>query len=398
MIIEPKIRGFVCITAHPDGCAAKVASEIDFVRNHTAVKNGPRKVLVIGASTGYGLSSRIAATFGCGAATLGIFFERPSVNGKTASPGWYNSVAFEKEAQKAGVYAKSINGDAFSDSVKEQAIQLIKEDLGEVDLVIYSLASPRRTNPRNGETYRSVLKPIGESYTNNNLDTDKGIVEPVTIEAATAEEVAATIKVMGGEDWEWWMDALAEAKVLANNAQTVAYSYIGPVLTWPIYTKGTIGNAKLDLERAARAIKEKHSTPAFVSINKALVTQASSAIPVVPLYISMLFKLMKAKGTHEGCVEQIVRLFNDHLYSENGPTLDDAGRIRVDDWEMQPDIQAAIEKIWPQVNTSNLYELTDYEGYQKDFLALFGFGLDGVDYTTDIDPNIPIPSIPEEPS
>jgi enoyl-[acyl-carrier protein] reductase/trans-2-enoyl-CoA reductase (NAD+) len=396
MIIEPRIRGFVCITAHPDGCAAKVASEIDYVRSNAVAANGPRKVLVIGASTGYGLSSRITAAFGYGAATLGIFFERPSVKGKPASPGWYNSVAFENEAQKAGLYAKSINGDAFSDAIKEEAIKLIREDLGEVDLVIYSLASPRRTDPRNGETYRSVLKPIGNSYTNSNLDTDKGVVEPVEIEAASEEEVASTIKVMGGEDWEWWMDALAEAGVLAENAQTVAYSYIGPKLTWPIYTKGTIGNAKLDLERAARATKDKHATPAFVSINKALVTQASSAIPVVPLYISMLFKLMKAKGTHEGCIEQIVRLFNDHLYSVNGPTLDDAGRIRVDDWEMDPTIQAEIEKLWPQVNTENLYQLTDYEGYQKDFLALFGFGLPGVDYDADVEPDRPIPSIPEE--
>ncbi len=396
MIIEPRIRGFVCITAHPDGCAAKVASEIDYVRSNNMGADGPRKVLVIGASTGYGLSSRITAAFGYGAATLGIFFERPSVKGKPASPGWYNSVAFEKEAHKAGLYAKSINGDAFSDTIKDEAIKYIREDLGEVDLVIYSLASPRRTDPRNGETYRSVLKPIGKSYTNSNLDTDKGVVEPVEIEAASDEEVTSTIKVMGGEDWEWWMDALAQAGVLAQNAQTVAYSYIGPKLTWPIYTNGTIGNAKLDLERAARAIKDKHATPAFVSINKALVTQASSAIPVVPLYISMLFKLMKAKGNHEGCIEQIVRLFNDHLYSSNGPSLDDAGRIRVDDWEMDPAIQADIEKLWPQVNTDNLYQLTDYEGYQKDFLALFGFGLPGVDYSADVEPDRPIPSIPEE--
>jgi enoyl-[acyl-carrier protein] reductase/trans-2-enoyl-CoA reductase (NAD+) len=396
MIIEPRIRGFVCITAHPDGCAAKVASEIDFVRSNTVPADGPRKVLVIGASTGYGLSSRITAAFGYGAATLGIFFERPSVKGKPASAGWYNSVAFEQEAQKAGLYAKSINGDAFSDELKEAAIERIREDLGEVDLVIYSLASPRRTDPRSGETYRSVLKPISEPYTNSNLDTDKGIVEPVEIEAASEEEIASTIKVMGGEDWEWWMDALAEAGVLAKDAQTVAYSYIGPKLTWPIYTNGTIGKAKLDLERAARAIKDKHATPAFVSINKALVTQASSAIPVVPLYISILFKLMKAKGTHEGCIEQIVRLFNDHLYSASGPSLDEAGRIRVDDWEMDPAIQAEIEQIWPQVNTENLSQLTDYEGYQKDFLTLFGFGLEGVDYAADVDPDRPIPSIPEE--
>lgn len=396
MIIEPKIRGFVCITAHPQGCAAKVKSEIDYVRSQNVGANGPRKVLVIGASTGYGLSSRITTAFGYGAATIGVFFERPSVKGKPASAGWYNSVAFEREARKAGLYAKSFNGDAFSDEMKQAVIEQIREDLGEVDMVIYSLASPRRTDPRSGETYRSVLKPIGEAYQNNNLNTDKDVVEPVEIEPASEEEVASTIKVMGGEDWEWWMQALAEAGVLAKDAQTVAYSYIGPKLTWPIYTNGTIGKAKLDLERAARAIKEKRGCAAYVSINKALVTQASSAIPVVPLYISILYKLMKAKGTHEGCIEQMVRLFNDHLYSATGPQLDDADRIRVDDWEMESDIQAEIEHIWPQVDTDNLYQLTDYEGYQKEFLALFGFGLEGVDYAEDVEPDQAIPSIPQE--
>ncbi len=392
MIIEPRIRGFVCITAHPEGCAAKVQEEIDFCRSQQAPADGPRKVLVIGASTGYGLSSRIAAAFGHGADTLGVFFERPSAKGKPASAGWYNSVAVEKAAHQAGLYASSINGDAFSDEIKAETIERIKKDLGQVDLVVYSLASPRRTDPKTGETYRSVLKPIGQPYANQSLDTDKGEIIEVAMEPASQEEIDATVKVMGGEDWELWMDALSEAGVLAPEAKTVAYSYIGPELTWPIYTNGTIGMAKKDVERAAREITDKHGCQALVSINKALVTQASSAIPVVPLYISILFKLMKEKGTHEGCIEQMVRLFNDHLYSTAGPTLDDDGRIRLDDLEMQPDIQAAVAKIWPTVNTGNLNELTDFGGYQKDFLELFGFGLCGVDYTVDTAVDHPLPS------
>ena len=395
MIIEPRIRGFVCITAHPEGCAAKVQQEIDYCRSQQAPADGPRKVLVIGASTGYGLSSRIAAAFGHGADTLGIFFERPSAKGKPASAGWYNSVAVEKAAHQAGLYASSINGDAFSDEIKAEAIERIKKDLGQVDLVVYSLASPRRTDPKSGETYRSVLKPIGQRYGNQSLDTDKGEVTSVEMDPATDEEIEATIKVMGGEDWELWMDALDEAGVLAPKAKTVAYSYIGPELTWPIYTNGTIGMAKKDVERAARAISEQHQCEAFVSVNKALVTQASSAIPVVPLYISILFKLMKEKGTHEGCIEQIVRLFDEHLYSARGPVLDDEDRIRLDDLEMQADIQAAVAKIWPTVNTNNLSELTDFGGYQKDFLELFGFGLCGVDYTVDTEVEVPLPSFGE---
>ncbi len=390
MIVKPRIRGFVCITAHPKGCAAKVQQEID-VAQSSKQKGGPKKVLVLGASTGYGLSTRIASAFGYDAATLGVFFERPSTKGKPASAGWYNSVALEKVAHAEGLYAKSINGDAFSDEIKTQTIETIKKDLGQVDLVVYSLASPRRVDPKTGEAYRSVLKPIESSFTNRTLDTDKGEVSEISIEPATQEEVDHTVKVMGGEDWEMWMQALSDAGVLAQNAKTVAYSYIGPEITWPVYTNGTIGQAKKDVERAAEAIRAAHGCEAYVSVNKAVVTQASSAIPVVPLYISILFKIMKAKGNHEDCIEQMVRLLNDRLYG-GSLDLDATGRIRIDDWEMLPEIQAAVAELWPKVSTENLGELSDYAGYQKGFLELFGFGLEGVDYEEDVDVEIDLPS------
>ncbi|HKK19810.1 MAG TPA: enoyl-ACP reductase FabV, partial [Opitutales bacterium] len=398
MIIKPKIRGFVCVTAHPKGCEARVRQEIEVAKAAKVLpgsareqEGGPKKVLVIGASTGYGLSSRIAAAFGHDAATLGVFFERPSMKGKPASAGWYNSVAFEKAAHEAGLYAKSINGDAFSKEIKQQAIETIKEDLGQVDLLVYSLASPRRTDPETGETYKSCLKPIGQSFTNRTLDTDKGEVAEVTIEPAEGDDVAHTVKVMGGEDWELWMKALNEAGVLAPGAKSVAYSYIGPEITWPVYTNGTIGAAKKDVERAARAITEAYDCEAYVAVNKAVVTQASSAIPVVPLYISILFKVMKEKGTHEDTIEQMVRLLNERLYADD-LQLDEAGRIRVDDWEMAPDVQAAVEKIWPEITTETLDQLADYSGYQENFLSLFGFGLPGVDYEEDVEVDLPLPS------
>jgi len=391
MIVEPKIRGFVCITAHPEGCAKKVAQEIA-VAKASPIQSGPKKVLVIGASTGYGLSSRITAAFSCEASTLGVFFERPSSNGKPASAGWYNTVAFENEAQAAGLYAKSINGDAFSNEIKSEVIQTIKEDWGSVDCVIYSLASPRRTDPATGETYKSCLKPIGTSFSNTSLDTNKGLVESVSIEPANEEDIENTVKVMGGEDWELWMEALSNAGVLTSETKTVAYSYIGPEVTWPVYKNGTIGTAKLDVERASRAIHEKYGIEAYVSVNKAVVTQASSAIPVVPLYISILFKIMKAKGTHEGCIEQIVRLFKDRLY-EGTLNLDQEGRIRVDDWEMDPEVQEAVASIWPNVTTENLRDVSDFDAYQKEFLELFGFGLDGIDYSKDVEVDRPIQSL-----
>jgi enoyl-[acyl-carrier protein] reductase/trans-2-enoyl-CoA reductase (NAD+) len=391
MIIKPKVRGFVCVTAHPEGCAAHVREWIDYVKSKGPIQGGPKKVLVIGSSTGYGLASRIAAAFGSGAATLGIFFERPSEEGRTATPGWYNTIGFTEAARAAGLYAGNINGDAFSDDIKRQAIEKIRADLGQVDLVIYSLASPRRTHPRTGATHKSVLKPVGASYTNKTVDTDKGLVSEVKIDPASDAEIADTVAVMGGEDWEMWMNALSEAKLLAPGAQSVAYSYIGPEVTWAIYKNGTIGLAKNDLERAARNIdsllKLNGGGRAFISVNKALVTQASSAIPVVPLYISILYKIMKAAGTHEGCIEQIQRLFATHLYNGNSPKFDEAGRVRIDDWEMRPEIQATVREIWPRVTTENLAAETDIAGYRSDFLKLFGFGLAGINYESETEPH-----------
>jgi enoyl-[acyl-carrier protein] reductase/trans-2-enoyl-CoA reductase (NAD+) len=395
MIIKPKVRGFVCVTAHPTGCAAHVNEWIKYVKSKGSISNGPRKVLVIGASTGYGLASRVTAAFGSGAATLGIFFERPSEEGRTATPGWYNTIGFTRAAHAAGLYAKNINGDAFSDAIKAQALDTIRSDLGQVDLVVYSLASPRRVHPRTGAVHKSVLKPVGSTYSNKTVDTDKGIVSTVTIEPASSQEIADTVAVMGGEDWEMWMGALAEAGLLAPGAQSVAYSYIGPEVTWDIYKNGTIGLAKNDLERAARNIdsllKLNGGGRAFISVNKALVTQASSAIPVVPLYISILYKVMKAAGTHEGCIEQMQRLFATQLYAGTGPRFDESGRVRVDDLEMRPEVQASVAGTWPGVTTENLAALTDIAGYRSEFLKLFGFGLDGVDYAAEAEPHVQMP-------
>lgn len=396
MIIKPRVRGFVCITAHPVGCDAHVKEWISHIKAKGPIQNGPKKVLVIGSSTGYGLASRIAAAYGSKAATLGVFFERPSEDGRPATPGWYNTIAFTNAARAEGLYAKNINGDAFSDDIKRQTLDLIKKDLGQVDLVVYSLASPRRTHPKTGETHRSVLKPIGNSYTNKTVDTDKGIVSTVTIESAVEQEISDTIAVMGGEDWEMWMKLLSDEGLLAPKAQSVAYSYIGPEVTWAVYKNGTIGMAKNDLERAAKAIhanlKATVGGRAYISVNKALVTQASSAIPVVPLYIAILYKVMKAKGVHEGCIEQMQRLFADHLYSAEGPKVDEGGRIRVDELEMQKDIQDAVAAIWPHVTTENLAELTDIEGYRTEFLKLFGFGLSGIDPEKDVEPHVEMPA------
>jgi enoyl-[acyl-carrier protein] reductase/trans-2-enoyl-CoA reductase (NAD+) len=389
MVIKPKIRGFICITAHPEGCAAHVQEQIAHVQAKGPISGGPKKVLVIGASTGYGLASRVAAAFGSGASTLGLFFEKPPEPDRPASAGWYNSVAFTQAARAAGLYASSLNGDAFSDDLKQQAIARIRQDLGQVDLVVYSLASPRRTHPRTGVIHKSCLKPIGTSYSAKSLDTDKAQVIEVTIDPATPEEVADTEAVMGGEDWEWWIDALDQAGVLAPAAKTVAYSYIGPELTFPIYRNGTIGRAKEHLEATAHRLHGRLSGgggAAHVSVNKALVTQASSAIPVVPLYISLLYKVMKEKGLHEGCIEQIQRLFAGQLYAAAGPRPDEKGRLRVDDWEMRPEVQSAVAALWPRVTSDNLREVSDFEGYQKEFLKLFGFGLPGVDYAADADP------------
>ena len=390
MIIKPKVRGFICTNAHPAGCAANVQAQIDYIKSKGAMADGPKNVLVIGSSTGYGLASRISAAFGAGAKTLGVFFEKPATERKTGSAGFYNAAAFDAAAKAEGLYAKSINGDAFSDEIKAKAIELIKEDLGQVDLVVYSLASPRRTDPKTGETHNSVLKPIGQSYTAKNLNTDTLKISELTLEPANDEEIANTVKVMGGEDWELWMGALADAGVLAEGCKTVAYTYLGEKITWPIYGQATIGKAKEDLDRAASALNEKLAGikgQANVAVLKALVTQASSAIPIMPLYISILYKVMKEEGTHEGCIEQLYRLFTEGLYTST-PRLDDTNRLRMDNLELDPAIQAKVADIWPEVTEENLFELTDYKGYNAAFLNLFGFGVDSVDYDADISPEV----------
>lgn len=398
MIIQPRTRGFICLTAHPDGALQAVKNQIEYVKSKGEIKNGPKKVLVIGASTGFGLSSRITAAFGSNAATIGVFFEKPASEGKMGTAGWYNSAAFEKEAHEAGLYAKSINGDAFSDEVKKETIELIKKDLGQVDLVVYSLASPRRTHPKTGVAHASVLKPIGQPYTNKTVDFHTGVVSDVTIAPVENDvDIPNTIAVMGGEDWKFWIEELKAAGVLAEGVKTVAYSYIGPELTFPIYRNGTIGQAKNDLEATVTVLNDllkDLNGVSYVSVNKALVTQSSSAIPVVPLYISLLYKVMKAKGTHEGTIEQMQRLFADRLYTENGEVaLDEAGRIRVDDWEMADDVQAEVAKLWNQITTENLSEISDIEGYRKEFFNLFGFEIDGIDYEKDANENVQVPSI-----
>lgn len=395
MIIEPRMRGFICLTAHPEGCAQSVKNQIEYVKSKGKIE-GPKRVLVVGASTGFGLASRITAAFGSDASTIGVFFEKEPAEGKTATPGWYNSAAFEKEAAAAGLYAKSINGDAFSNEIKQQTIDLIKADLGQVDLIIYSLASPVRLHPVTGVLHRSALKPIGNTFSDKTVDFHTGNVSQVSIEPATQEDIDNTVVVMGGEDWKMWMDAMKKAGVLAEGATTVAYSYIGPEVTAAVYRKGTIGQAKNDLEATAFTITDSLKDingKAYVSVNKALVTQASSAIPVIPLYISLLYKTMKAKGLHEGCIEQMQRLFADRLFNGAEVPLDAEGRIRIDDWEMREDVQSAVKELWKQADTETLKEIGDLAGYKNDFLNLFGFGFEGVDYPADTNEMVGIPSI-----
>lgn len=396
MIVEPKVRGFICTTAHPVGCYESVKSQIDYVKSQPQIKSGPKNVLVIGASTGYGLASRIAATYGAGAKTIGVFFEKPATGKRTASAGWYNSAAFETIAHADGHYAKSINGDAFSDEIKQQVVDLIQADLGQIDLVVYSLASPRRKDPVSGEVFSSTLKPVGEEYKNKTVDPMTGVVSEIVLPPAEGDDVVNTVAVMGGEDWALWMAALDDAGVLADDVTTCAYSYVGPELTHPIYKNGTIGKAKDHLLATANQL-DKELAPdggrAFISVNKALVTQASSAIPVVPLYISILFKLMKAKGTHEGCIEQMYRLFHDRMYGGTELLVDDQGRVRVDDLEMDIETQQEIAPIWEKITTENIEALTDIAGYRQDFYQLFGFGLSHVDYQADVDIDVKIPSI-----
>ena len=392
MIIQPKTRGFICTTAHPVGSAAQVKQQIDYVTKQSNI-SGPKNVLVVGASTGYGLASRIVSAFGAGANTIGVYFDRGAEGGRTASAGWYNSAAFEEEAQKAGLKSYSIVGDAFSNDIKDKTIQLIKEQIGKIDLVIYSVASPRRIDPQTGEVYNSVIKPLGETYRNKTVNFHTGEVNIATIEPATAEEKEATIKVMGGEDWKLWIDALQTAEVLAEDATTVAYSYIGPAITHAVYRDGTIGAAKNHLEATSHDLHQQLSKTggrAFVSVNKALVTQSSAAIPVVPLYISALFKVMKEEGIHEGCIEQIYRLFAERLYTGQEVTVDEKRLIRLDNLEMLPHIQDKVAQIWEQLTTENVYELTDLVSYRKEFFNLFGFETEGVDYEADVDPDVAI--------
>lgn len=392
MVIHPKVRGFICITAHPVGCARNVADQIATTTAAGLDGNGPRRVLVIGASTGYGLASRISAAFGYGAATLGVFFEKPSSDSKTGTAGWYNSAAFEDQAHAAGLYAKSINGDAFSNETRERAIAMIKQDMdGPIDLVVYSLASPVRKLPDSGEVVRSALRTVGETFTATSVDTNKNEVIQVSVEPASQQEIDDTIKVMGGEDWALWIDALSQAGVLAEQAKTVAYSYVGTSITWPIYWHGTLGKAKQHLDSTAGALRQRHAgLDARVAVMKSVVTQASAAIPVIPLYVAMVFQVMKEKSVHEGTIEQANRLFRDRLYRQDGapPALDDEGRVRLDDWELREDVQEACKALWPKVTTENLWDITDYAGYKHEFLKLFGFDRDDVDYNADLSTNV----------
>lgn len=391
MIIKPKVRGFICTTTHPQGCEQNVREQIEATRARGLDKNaGPRKVLVVGASSGYGLAARTTAAFGYGAATLGIFFEKPPSEKKPGTAGWYNSAAFDKFAKQEGLYSKSINGDAFSHEAREKAIELIQQDMGEVDLVVYSLASPVRRLPDSGEVKRSSLKPIGETYRATAIDTNKDTIMETEVAPATQQEIDDTIAVMGGEDWELWMDALDKAGVLAEGARSVAFSYIGTEITWPIYWHGALGKAKEDLDRAAGEIDEKlqeKGGSANVAVLKSVVTQASAAIPVMPLYIAMVYRIMKEKGLHEGTIDQLNRLFDEKLYGDDAST-DEAGRLRLDDWELRDDVQQACKDLWPQVTTDNLFDITDYAGYKHEFLKLFGFERDDVDYDEDVDPVI----------
>tara|TARA_E500000178_G_scaffold323802_1_gene349716 strand:+ start:152 stop:1342 length:1191 start_codon:yes stop_codon:yes gene_type:complete len=387
MVIKPKVRGFLCTTTHPIGCDANVKRQIELVQSKGTVADGPKRVLVLGASTGYGLASRITAAFGSGASTLGVFFEKEGNERKPGTAGWYNSAAFHRYAEEAGLYAKSVNGDAFSDDVKAQVIDVIKEDLGQVDLVVYSLAAPRRTHPKTGVVHSSTLKPIGSAATQKGVNTDKGTIQEFHLEAASQEEIDNTVAVMGGEDWQMWIEALADAGVLAEGAKTTAYTYIGEKITWDIYWHGTIGAAKQDLDKRVMDIRARMASiggDARVSVLKAVVTQASSAIPAMPIYLAILFKVMKAKGTHEGCIEQIDRLFREVMYGDKA--LDDEGRQRVDDLELLPEVQAEVADLWSQIDTDNLNELSDFAGYREEFLQLFGFEVPGVDYDADVDP------------
>lgn len=392
MIIKPRVRGFICTTAHPAGCEANVQQQIAYVKARGPIQPGPRKVLVIGASTGYGLAARITAAFGSGAGTLGVFFERPGTEGKPGTAGWYNTAAFHRLAAAQGLYAASINGDGFSDEIKRQTIDVVRRDLGQVDLVVYSLAAPRRTHPTTGEVFTSTLKPIGKPIELRQLDTDSETLKDTVLQPATQEEIDATVAVMGGEDWRLWIDALQAGGVLADGARTTAFTYLGEEITRDIYWNGSIGAAKKDLDEKVLGIRKQlaaHGGDARVSVLKAVVTQASAAIPMMPLYLSLLFKVMKEQGSHEGCIEQVHALFHDSLYGAS-PRLDGEGRLRADERELHQDVQARVRQLWPLVTGENLRQITDFAGYKAEFLRLFGFGIEGVDYEADVATDVPI--------
>ncbi len=395
-VIKRRSRGFICVNAHPEGCRLNVDRQIAVAEQTPPREYPPRNVLVIGASTGYGLASRIIAGWGYGARTLGIFFERPPDEDKTATAGYYNTLALHEHARRDGLFTAHINGDAFSDECKRETIEIVRRELAPLDLIIYSLASPKRTNPRTGVIHNSVLKPIGQPYSNRTIELDSEKVVNVTLAPATEKEIADTVAVMGGEDWRLWIEALAEEGLLAPGVRTLAYSYIGPETTWPIYRDGTIGRAKNDLEQAARSldafVSPKFGGRALVCVNKAVVTQASAAIPVVPLYLSLLIKVMNEKGLEEGPIEQMRRLFADFLASNADPETDDAGRLRLDDREMRADVQAEIARLWPQVTTENLRSLAEFAGFQRQFRNLFGFDVEGVDYERPVEINAELPS------
>ncbi|MCR4336870.1 MAG: trans-2-enoyl-CoA reductase family protein [Candidatus Omnitrophica bacterium] len=389
MIVKPKIRGFICTTAHPVGCERHIEEQINYVKKNPSIKNGPKKVLVIGASTGYGLASRIVAAFGCRASTMGVYFEQPAENKRTATAGWYNAQAFQKFSKKEGLYFKDFNGDAFSDTIKQQVIDAIRQDWGKVDLIIYSVAAPRRLHPKTGQVSKSTLKPIGPPYTNKSIDFMNDQIISITLQSATPDDVQQTIDVMGGEDWAMWMNALEESGLLADGVMAIAYSYIGPEVTTPVYRNGTIGAAKEHLETTARQLNDHLQKTfkghAYISVNKALVTQSSSAIPFIPLYFTILMKVMKEKGLHEDCIQQMYRLFAQRIYSGGPVVVDAEGRIRVDDFEMREDVQREVNQLWEKVSNENVFKVADVEGYHKDFLKLFGFGIPGVDYEADVE-------------
>lgn len=394
MVVQPKVKGFMCTTAHPEGCRAAVKKQIDYVKSQPK-SEGPKKVLVLGASMGYGLASRIALTYSCGADTIGVIFDKPGKEKRTGTAGWYNTAAFEEFATADGYYAKTLNGDAYSQEMKDEAIALIQKDFGKVDMVVYSLAAPRRKSP-DGVTYRSVLKTVDKEYTNQSIDLLTNEVITVTVPPATEEEIHDTVKVMGGEDWMLWIKALQEAGVLADGAKTVAYSYIGPELTYPIYYDGSIGQAKQDLYRTADEMNAQlKGVEAYVAVNKAVVTQSSSAIPVVPLYMSILFKVMKEKNLHEGCIEQMYRLVHDRICADGGVPTDENHLIRMDDYEMKPEVQEAVAEIWNQISPDNLSDLADVDEYWQEFYEIFGFRVDDVDYDADTDIQMGIPSLAE---